>query len=239
MDVATKEKMTSMQTSRRISICSQKEMNEFTLKRFDDYIETQVKLLMYHHPTIAHPAVLDLEIDELIQCVRVKFWLALERKSIFSPHSYIKRIIHNEFINMIRRQKPLLPLLADDTEECYRFQFGVLLDEYESMPDPADEIEQQMEDLSCLKETVQMVLKLPPRQQLAMICLLQETVDDLVQLINAFKEYGADIRTLQWPTEKAEKNVLQASLSAARRKLEQSPKMRSRLKRSRQRGSKF
>ena len=52
-----------------------------------------------------------------------------------------------------------------------------------------------------------------------MICSLRERVDDFIQLASAFKMRRIDIEGLQWPQEKSEKQVLQASLSCARRKV--------------------
>ena len=44
-----------------------------------------------------------------------------------------------------------------------------------------------------------MVMELPSRQRLAMICLLQDQVDDLLQLIDVFKRYRIDIKAIRWP----------------------------------------
>jgi len=44
-----------------------------------------------------------------------------------------------------------------------------------------------MDASTCLKEMIQAVLALPPRQQYAMICSLKERVDDLRQLIEALR----------------------------------------------------
>ena len=199
------------------------ETREATLKHFDRYIVTQVHYFGRHYPTIAHTSVMDLEIDELVQRVRIKFWQALERRHILYPHAYIKLIIKSEFVDMSRQRKSFLPLPTD--EEWSYGEAGEL--GVRNMPDPADEVEQEMEAFDFLNETIQAVLGLPPRQQLALICSLQDRVDDLVQLVNAFKAYRIDIEGIQWPTEKAEKQLLQASLTPARKTLAKKMKARS------------
>lgn len=189
---------------------SEKESIEAILKRQDRYIVSQVKKYIIHCPHSAYQEVADLEIDELIQLVRIKFWRALERGHVHYHHAYINRIIHSEFIDMKRRQKPLLPLTLEEGEEYYPGK---------SQPDPADEVLQKIETSSLLNEVVQIVMELPSRQRLAMICLLHDRVDDLLQLIDVFKRQRIDIESIRWPIEKAEKQLLQASLSPARRTL--------------------
>jgi hypothetical protein len=64
-----------------------------------------------------------------------------------------------------------------------------------------------------------MVVSLPPRQRLAMACLLRDYMDDIVQMEAIFKMYGIDVGAARWPSGKAEKRLLLASLSVARQKL--------------------
>jgi DNA-directed RNA polymerase specialized sigma24 family protein len=189
---------------------SEKETSETILKRHDRYIVTQVKKFMGHNRHSSYQEVADLEIDELIQLVRIKFWRALEKGHVHYHHAYINRIINSEFIDMKRRRKPILPLSLDEGEEYYHS---------ECQRDPADEVMQKIEGSSLLNEAVQLVMELPPRQRQAMMCLLQDQVDDLLQLVDAFKRYRIDIKAIRWPDDKAEKQLLQASLSPARRTL--------------------
>jgi DNA-directed RNA polymerase specialized sigma24 family protein len=183
---------------------------ETILKRLDVYIRMQVKRTMSQHPLLVQREVKDLEIDEIVQRVRIKFWRMLEKGYVRFPHAYVTRIIYSEIIDMLRRQKVTLALPGGESEEYHEILNG---------PDPADEVIQRMDAVSLLSKVVPLVLELPPRQRLAMICQLQDQVDDLVQLIETFKTYRVDIEALQWPTEKAERQLLRASLSAARRNL--------------------
>ncbi len=191
------------------------EIYEATLKCFDAFIVGQAHLLRSSYPAAVHRAVLDLEIDDLIQRVRINFWRAITMREINHPYAYIKRMIHNEFVNIKRQQKHLVPLPTDE-----EWSDGGAKKEWEPhTPDPAEEVEQRMQSLACLNEVIQAILKLPPRQRLAMICSLQERVDDRAQLIHAFKMHKVDIEAVHWPTEKKEKYLIQASLAPARKAL--------------------
>ncbi|MDQ2888131.1 MAG: sigma-70 family RNA polymerase sigma factor [Chloroflexota bacterium] len=200
-------------TKRTMPLPSKDESSEAILKRFDWFIGLQTKRVVRHYPALAQQAVVDLEIDELMQRVRIKFWRALERGPILYPRNYIKRIIRSEIIDMGRQRKPSIPLPSDEDEQRRFWEAnGLISDEH----DPADEVEQQMESSALLERAIPLVLSLPPRQRLAMMCALQEKVDDLMQLVDRFKDYHTDIETLRWPTEQHEKRVLQASLVVAR-----------------------
>lgn len=196
---------------------SRRDICEVTLRRLDGYIVSRVHRLGRYYARNIHPAVLDLELDEVIQRVRIKFWQALEKRNIRYPYVYIKLIIQSEFIDMTRRQKHYLALSID--EELTHAEVEIAT---QHMIDLAETVEQQMDASTCLKEMIQTVLVLPPRQQYAMICSLKERVDDLRQLIEAFKAYKMDIQAIQWPAGKAEKQLLQASLVPAKKTLAKS-----------------
>jgi DNA-directed RNA polymerase specialized sigma24 family protein len=184
---------------------------EMVLACSDDYIKSQVNRYLSKYPSFAPREVKRLETDEITQRVRIKFWHMLERGTIRCPRAYVRSIICSEIIDMLRRKKATQPLPTGENEE-YHGEFGCIAD-------PEDEVLQQMEGESLLNEVIERVLELPPRQKLAMICQLQDQVDDLVELIDAFKQHRCDIEQIQWPAGKAEKQLLRASLSAARRNL--------------------
>ncbi len=188
---------------------------EETLEQLDPYICALVRERIRQYPDIARPEVLDLEADELIQRVRIKFWHMLEEKPINYPRAYIKRIVHSEFIDMTRRLKPVQPLSVDQEGEIYRG--NVLVTPGEEMADPADVVERRYQAASRVQETVRAVLRLPGRQQCAMLCSLRERVDDLEQFERALSIHHIDSKAWQWPGEKRQKQLLQASLPYARR----------------------
>jgi len=188
-----------------------KETSEAILEDIDGYIITQTKKLMCWH-LVARKELDTLEVDELTQRVRIKFWKVLEKGQVFRPYSYVRSIIYSEFIDMKRQQKQIFPLPSDEEEEahCLKHQ-----------EDPADEIIQRMEAQSLLQQVVQMVIDLPPRQRMAMICSLWEQVDDLIQLRTILTAYGFDGKAMETPLERTGRRTLLASLSVARRKLAQ------------------
>lgn len=196
-------------------------LNEL-LERYNPYIIAYVKEQVSHYPKIARPAVLDLEVDELCQLVRIKFWHALEEKEIEYPKAYIKRIVYSEIIDMMRRLHPVQPLSEDQEGEIYRGK--VLVTPGEEMSDPADVIEHYEEATTRIEDVVEAVMKLSQRQRHVMICFLRDHADNLPLLMNAFKKRKADIALWQWPREKEKKQLLLASLSYARHNMTRSMK---------------
>ena len=81
---------------------------EEALEQYNSYIVDQVEEMVSHHSKIAHSAVLDLEKDELVQKVRISLWGALQKKSIKNLKAYIRRMVHNEFVNIVRGREPSL-----------------------------------------------------------------------------------------------------------------------------------
>jgi DNA-directed RNA polymerase specialized sigma24 family protein len=187
---------------------------EEILVRFDSYIVMLVQKKAYSSSNIARPEVLDLEIDEIIQRVRIKFWKALLTKQIEHHKAYIRSIVSNEFNDLGRRRKASLPLPTDEDGELY--MGNVLLSESRELADPADEFEKEevMDDLMGL--TAQVVTDLPPRMQRAMINHLKDKVDNLIRLTEAFEKYEVNIKTIKWSDDPADTKRLKASISPAR-----------------------
>ncbi len=184
-----------------------KEQCEAILHDIDDYVIGQSYKLMYLYLSSEYRTPDQLEVDELAQRVRIKLWKMLERDQIHHPYSYVKRIVYSEFIDMKRQQKRLL---CSSIEEN---------DQLESPIDPANEFIQRIESALLLHSIARMVKGLPPRQRLAMACLVRDYMDDIAHLDAIFKMYGIDVSSARWPSEKAEKRLLLASLSVARQKL--------------------
>jgi DNA-directed RNA polymerase specialized sigma24 family protein len=192
---------------------------EAVLVEYDQYLTRQVRDCMRSHSDVIRPEVLDLETDELVQRVRIKFWHALKDKHIDFPKTYIKRIVNSEFIDMVRRIKPnyMLDLPVDEEGEIY--QGHMLITPSVGMADPSVEYEERVEASERMEEIVDAVLTLPARQQQAIICEMRDRVDDLDALAKAFKKRKAAIEMWQWPQQKKEKILLRASLNYARLKV--------------------
>lgn len=188
---------------------------EQILEQFDAYIVTLARKMIPR--TIVSPNVLDLEIDELAQKVRVKIWLSCQKRYITNPKSYIYRTVYTESIDMLRQHKPTTPLPMDEDSELY--QGNLLVQAGEEMQDPASMVEEEETLAEYIVKAVDGILALPPCQEQAIICSLKDQVDDIARLIQAFKVRKIDIEAVNWPTERDNKQRLKASLSVSRHKL--------------------
>lgn len=187
---------------------------EKLLEQYDAFIIALVRERVCQDSALMRAAKRDQDVDDLAQRVRIKFWHALQEKEITYPKAFIRRIVHSEIVDMMRKQKPILALPEDEDGEIYCGE--VLASSNEGMADPAEVVEQR-EMVTCrMREVASAVMKLPERQQHAMICTLRDRVDDLLLLMDAFGQHGYDLGQWQWPRMKREKVLLQASLSYAR-----------------------
>lgn len=162
--------------------------------------------------------VLDLEVDELAQNIRVKLWISRQKRSITHPKAYIRAIAHTTAVDMVRRYRPEVSLSGDADGELCLCDF--LVAQNEGFRDPAYEIELREIDPDLLTNLVDAILTLPPRQRQAMFSVLREHRDDVLPLINAFKAREIDVEEINSPDEACEEYLLKASLSVARKKLQ-------------------
>ncbi|GAC1661770.1 MAG: hypothetical protein PVS3B1_37350 [Ktedonobacteraceae bacterium] len=183
-----------------------KKRSETVLQDIDGYLVVQAGKLVSLYGRHNYEVENALEIDELVQRSRIKLWKVLEKKEITCPYPYVRRVVHSEFIDMKRQQKPW-------------WRFSEESEQLEGGTDPEREFMQQTESTILLHSIARMVQALPPRQRLAMLCLLHEYVDDVAQLQAVFCIYNMDLEAAHWPIDKAEKRLLIASLSVARQKM--------------------
>ena len=189
---------------------------ERVLEDYNSYILTLARQAVIRSATRAE--VLDMEIDEIAQITRVKLWQTLQKTRVDNLKAYIRRIAHNEAINRIRRQhKEIIPLPVDEQNEVN--QDYTPLVQSESVLDPVTIFEQKEAIAECTRKLIALVIKLPQRQQQAMICSLKERHDDPASLARSFKQAGKDIASYNWPGDKVDENRLRASLSFTRRRL--------------------
>lgn len=190
---------------------------EELLARFDPYIVFLVEKMARRSSNLGHPEVLDLEIDEIVQRVRIKFWRALEAKEIQHHKAYIQRIVHNEFNDLSRKRPSPLPLPTDEDGELY--MGDVMITESQGMAGPAVVYEQAESLDYSLALAAYTVSALSQRQKHAMICLLKERLDNRIQLLEASKKHEVNIEDFDWPEDEADETRLKASISAARRNI--------------------
>jgi len=209
------------QSVQNISATANDTMKNLTalLEQFDPYIIMQGEAFGRTHSYLAHPAILDLEIKEVIQHVRIKLWEKLqEQHSITHYKTYIKSMIRNAFIDEMRKKKHLLPLLTDEYGEIE----GTLVAIYSAYTlDPASAFEQRVEADELIDIVVEAIVQLPERQKFAILCQLRERVDDLIQLDSILQAHAVNANTIVWPSKLAEKQLLKASIPPARKKIRQ------------------
>ncbi len=190
---------------------------EEILDQIDPYIVAQVEKIIGRNPYITHRELLDLEKAELAQIVRINLWHALQEKNIRNIKAYVRRIVHNEFVNLLRGREPPLPLPT--TEDGELWEGNILVTPGEGMADPASEVEEQEAVAQRASEAAAAISMLPPRQKDAMTASLHERLDNLIPVVDSFKQFDIDIKAGRWPEEEDEKRLLSASISAARRSI--------------------
>lgn len=188
---------------------------EQILEQFDAYIVTLARKMIPRK--IVPPDALDLEIDELAQKVRVKIWLSSQNRRITNPKAYIYRIAYNESIDMLRQYKLTLPLPIDGDGELY--QGNPLVQPSDALQDPASKMEEEEALAEHIVRAIDGILALPLCQEQAIICSLKDQVDDVAQLIQAFKIRKRDIEGVNWPEQRCDRQRLKASLTVSRQKL--------------------
>jgi DNA-directed RNA polymerase specialized sigma24 family protein len=181
------------------------------------YILAQVKRIAHLHAKIAHPAVLDLELEDIAQEVHIRLWQKLQIEPIENHEAYIRQMICHAFTDVMRRQKRRgatipLPTLPDGE----LFMEDVLNTFSEGIPSTESEVEQKEAAIRCAEKAAVAISMLPPRQKSAIACFLYERLDDPRQFKDIFRSHGINIETARWPAERAEKRLLKASISVAR-----------------------
>ncbi len=185
------------------------------LSQNEDYILVLARNKVPRHLT--SPEVLDLEIQELAQRSRIKLWRTLQKSRIIHIKAYIRCIVHSVSMDMIRGDKPDLPLPLDEEGELY--QGNVLVTPSEGMQDPLYELEQKERVAEYITQVADVLRSLPLCQRRVMICSLKDQLDDVLTLAQAFKNFEINIEAVRWPSKKKEVQNLRASLSVARKKL--------------------
>jgi DNA-directed RNA polymerase specialized sigma24 family protein len=169
------------------------------------------------HMKRAYPSIPEEVQKDLAQDILISLWRKLEQDPVENPVAYIARMIRNRGVDHFRQCKKhsrieILPI--DDYVKVVEDSISVARSE--NMGDPAQEILQRSSMGELLNEIVDALLKLPSRQQHAFACLLWEKVDDLLQLQEALQAHNIDMQQIRWPEDKAEKQLLKASLHAAK-----------------------
>jgi DNA-directed RNA polymerase specialized sigma24 family protein len=157
------------------------------------------------------------DVEDLVQNSWIKFWKASPQE-VISLKSYVRQIVHHEFVSMLRQRKGFLLLETTEEGEYIYPQETLIIGRSEAMGDPQEVLEHREDAQACMHQVMDVVRELPPRQQFALRCLLYERVDNLIALVDAFRKYRVN-GEMGWPDEKVEKQRLQASCKPARTKI--------------------
>jgi RNA polymerase sigma factor (sigma-70 family) len=192
---------------------------EEVLVQYDSYIVALVGIMTRTSSNLSHLNLHDQDISEIEQQVRIKFWNALRSRHIVHLKSYIRQIVQNEIIDMIRRWKPTLPLQINDDGELYMGDVAYAVNEELANPEVAFIDEESFEEL--LERTATAIAILPPRQQKVLICRVRDTFGNHRSVIKAFARHSINIEMCCWPENESESKLLKASHSVARKKMKQ------------------
>ena len=190
---------------------------EDILVQHDQYIVALVEKMARGSSNVGRPEVLDLEIDELKEQVRVKFWNALQSRHIEHPRAYIRMIVLNEFRDLARKRKPALPLQVDEDGELY--MGGMIAVESEGTANPEETFIAGENFREMLEFLLSLLREMPPRQRRVLACRLYDALGECLDVLEAFRRFSIDSDTYLWPEDEADKKLLQASHSAARQNL--------------------
>jgi DNA-directed RNA polymerase specialized sigma24 family protein len=167
---------------------------------------------MTYNPAFAHSPSLDLEIDDVVQQIRIKLWQTVQKQVLRSPRAYIARMISTTLVDLLRSREPTFRLFLDDEGEPYAsYPF---IEPGEGMGDPEHEISQEAELRALLVEVLLPLQTFPLRQQVALLSALWDRIDDLELLRSVLQRMGFDQIEL-------EAFIPRHQLTAARRRLAQ------------------
>ncbi len=163
-------------------------------------------------------AMLELEVAEFAQNVRIKLWQALQREDITNLKAYIKRIVHTQAVDITRKYKRFCSLPPGEYRDLQ--QDAILVTPGEETKDPAVVLEELETVTNRAVEILDRALALPQHQRQPVLYLFYDQAVDLLPLMRLFLDRGLAIADIASPPQ--DKNVLKSyrsSLSLARKKL--------------------
>lgn len=163
-------------------------------------------------------AMLDLEVAEFAQNVRIKLWQALQREDITNLKAYIRRIVRTQAVDIARKYKHFCSLPSG--EYCDLQQDTIMVTPGDETKDPAVVLEELETVTNRAVEILDRVLALPLHQRQPVLYLFYDQAVDLLPLMRIFLDRGLEITDTAPPPQ--DNNVLKSyrsSLSIARKKL--------------------
>ena len=154
--------------------------------------------------------------DDLAQEVRISLWRILARQEIIRPVAYIRRAIYNALVDLYRKEKPYQFLSTDDDGELDK---GIpMVGVSKEFNNPEQIVEEEETAVEFLSLFVYALALLHTRQRHISVCRVLERVDNVDELKMFLAQSGLD-PNVEMPIAKDDRQLLQASYSAARRNL--------------------
>jgi RNA polymerase sigma factor (sigma-70 family) len=200
---------------------------ETFLIQMDPYIIRAVTRGIRGNLLRIHPALVDLEINEVAQRIRIKFWGAWQKRHIKTPTAYLKRIIHNEIIEFARTYQPTIPLPLDKYGELYQGEMILAYNSQKSVSGSLEEAlfstywaeqEQRLTEKN-IRTIVKIMLFFPEQQRYALLYKLNLVKDDIFYLKTVLQDLDVDLQQIPWPQTPQEKKRMGASYLVAKRTL--------------------
>jgi DNA-directed RNA polymerase specialized sigma24 family protein len=164
--------------------------------------------------------VSDADLQDIAQDSWISFSLKFTSGSIKKAKAYSLRVIHSKFMDYLRKEKQR-SRIPTTSLSAYGENLDIELVAFSgrSSINPANQLDDHMEEMDFLDSLALALSKLPRRQRRAMVCTSLDKVGEPHLLKQALRRHRIDESEMCWPTNKEEKRVLQASVPAARRAL--------------------
>jgi hypothetical protein len=167
--------------------------SEELVRQLDSYIIMRVTQKMQRNAKFMYTATFDLDVDEVIQQVRVKLWNAAQKQEIRNLKVHTACLISTTIVDLFRSHKRITSLPLYDEGEPY--VGNLLIDLGQGLDDPSYEVDQEASIKELLGRVRHERVKFPPSQRFALLCALNERIDDPVLRQHLF---GNQLATFTW-----------------------------------------
>jgi DNA-directed RNA polymerase specialized sigma24 family protein len=190
---------------------------EDLLVQYDPYIVALVSQQAYGSSNAARLEAGAMDLDDITQRIRIKFWTAVRTRRITHYKAYLRTIVLNEFHDIPRRRASPLPLRTDEDGELY--MGDVVTVGSEEADNPEDEYIEGENFRELLETVLPFISEMSPQQRRVLFCRIYEALGERLNDIESFRRCAIGCEVYTWPEDEQEKRLLQASLSAARKNL--------------------
>jgi serine/threonine protein kinase/DNA-directed RNA polymerase specialized sigma24 family protein len=243
IDGSGREKTEKDDTGSLLNSASNTDNQAHTInERLQQFEEHLTALLSTTQCTYIYFSGHGIDIDDVLQGIRIKLWLDSSQRETSSAiastmcqevlkEAYKRQTKEPRFtlgiIGRARQGKSTVINSSFQSSECLEQLNRIYWDcapshARTSVSDPLEVFEQKAGATDRLDQVVDAILTLPPKQRTAMVCVLKERLDDSAPFIEAFKRRDVDIVEITWPKDEDARQRLQASYPLAQLQLARS-----------------